>query len=471
MRIFSHLGRRALTVVEACRQQKCGMADMVGHGRRCVVGVCQMNCTSDKEANFSVGKSLITRAKRRGAKMVFLPECFDYVGEDKEKSLSMAETLEGDLITRYRHLAKEQDVWLSLGGFHHKGPPGDGKAAIKNMHIILDNQGDIKAHYSKTHLFDIEIKDKVCLKESDFVIPGQKIVPPVPTPVGKVGLAICYDLRFPELSIALTQQGAELLTFPSAFTQTTGLAHWESLLRSRAIENQCYVLAAAQTGKHNAKRTSYGHAMIVDPWGCVVAQCHEGVDVCFAEVDLDYLHKVRTDMPVQQHRRQDLYGYICVSHIGEIESDDSYQFGDFSIRNTQVFFRSALCIGFVNIKPVVPGHVLVAPLRPAKRFADLTQPEVSDMFACVQKISGVLEGEYGAKSLTIAVQDGEHAGQTVQHVHVHILPRKPGDFAFNDDIYKELDAHDKNVTSDKSKLRSEEDMAEESFRLRKLFRQ
>lgn len=121
MRILSHLlSRRLLTVVEVCRQQNCGMADMAGYGHRCVVGVCQMNCTSDKEANFSVGKSLITKAKRRGAEIVFLPECFDYVGEDKEKSIAMAETLDGDLITRYRHLAKEQNVWLSLGGFHHK---------------------------------------------------------------------------------------------------------------------------------------------------------------------------------------------------------------------------------------------------------------------------------------------------------------------------------------------------------------
>ncbi|XP_071960916.1 deaminated glutathione amidase-like isoform X2 [Antedon mediterranea] len=120
----------------------------------------------------------------------------------------------------------------------------------------------------------------------------------------------CYDMRFPELSIALTKRGADILTFPSAFTQTTGMAHWEVLLRSRAIENQCYVAAAAQTGKHNEKRTSYGHAMIVDPWGTILACCREGADVCVANVDHDYIQQVRKRMPVWEHRRHDIYGTV-----------------------------------------------------------------------------------------------------------------------------------------------------------------
>ncbi|XP_078061598.1 deaminated glutathione amidase-like [Mustelus asterias] len=150
------------------------------------------------------------------------------------------------------------------------------------------------------------------MKESDFTIPGTGIEPPVSTPIGKLGLAICYDLRFPEISLVLTEAGAEILTFPSAFTVTTGLAHWEPLLRARAIETQCYVVAAAQTGKHNEKRTSYGHSMVVDPWGCVVAECNEGRDICYAEIDLQYLWDIRQDMPVSHHRRKDLYGHLTL---------------------------------------------------------------------------------------------------------------------------------------------------------------
>ena len=135
------------------------------------------------------------------------------------------------------------------------------------------------AKYSKTHLFDVEIPEQgIRLKESDYVSPGKDIVRPVETSIGRIGLGICYDLRFPEFSLALARSGAQILTFPSAFTVATGMAHWESLLRARAIESQCYVVAAAQTGRHNAKRSSYGRTMIVDPWGTVVASQPAGSD-------------------------------------------------------------------------------------------------------------------------------------------------------------------------------------------------
>ncbi|KAF9364827.1 Nitrilase [Mortierella sp. NVP85] len=144
--------------------------------------------------------------------------------------------------------------------------------------------------------------------ESQSTVAGERIVPPVTTPVGKVGLGICYDLRFPELALELRRQGAEILTFPSAFTIKTGEAHWEVLLRSRAIETQTYVVAAAQVGKHSEKRSSYGHAMIVDPWGRIVAECdgqEEGVAV--ASMDFEALERIRLEMPVMNHRRYDTY--------------------------------------------------------------------------------------------------------------------------------------------------------------------
>lgn len=273
-----------------------------------VVAVCQMNSTSDVYRNLGICENLVRKAKSRGAKVVFLPECFDYVGEDREQTLSMAAPLESPRIQGLCDLAKELGVWLSLGGYHEKGPPDDKR--LYNSHVIVDDSGTIVEVYRKIHLFDIDIENGPRLKESDGTIPGDKVVRPVPTPVGNVGLAICYDVRFPEMSLVLAQQGAHILTFPSAFTQVTGSAHWEVLLRCRAIENQCYVIAAAQIGQHNAKRRSYGHAMIVDPWGCVIAQCGEGNDVCVAEIDLDYLNKVRQQMPVVNHKRYDLYGNL-----------------------------------------------------------------------------------------------------------------------------------------------------------------
>ncbi|KAK3593021.1 hypothetical protein CHS0354_005384 [Potamilus streckersoni] len=322
-----------------------------------IIGICQLTCTEDKDHNFHTCESLIRRAKTKGAQMVFLPEACDFIGQSKSDSFAMAEALDGSTISRYKSLAKELGVWLSLGGFHQK--VSDETDRVFNTHVIIDADGGIQATYNKTHLFDLDIKGKVRLCESDYTIQGREICPPVQTPVGKIGLATCYDLRFPELSLGLTAQGAEILTFPSAFTVTTGMAHWEVLLRSRAIECQCYVVAAAQTGSHNSKRSSYGHAMIVDPWGTVVAQCREGTDVCVAELDLDYLRKVRTQMPVAEHRRHDLYGHINFLSRGLIDSNEYYQFGKIQISCKNVFFRSSQSFAFVNIKPVVPGHILV----------------------------------------------------------------------------------------------------------------
>ncbi|XP_075464060.1 deaminated glutathione amidase isoform X1 [Ascaphus truei] len=301
------VGLRAVRVISGRRiRSMSAMPDVP----KPLIAVCQMTSTSDKEKNVSTCSGLIREAASRRACMVFLPEAFDYIGSSTEETLSLSETLEGDTIRHYSSLARECRVWLSLGGFHERGPSWETDRRISNSHLILDHKGRIVSVYRKTHLFDVELKGRVSLKESNFTIPGAELVPPVSTPAGKVGLGVCYDLRFPEFSLALAQEGAELLTYPSAFTVTTGLAHWEVLLRARAIENQCYVVAAAQTGSHNERRASYGHAMVVDPWGLVVAQCQEGTGLCYAEINLPYLNNVRQEMPVQCHRRSDVYGKV-----------------------------------------------------------------------------------------------------------------------------------------------------------------
>jgi len=435
-----------------------------------LIAVCQMTSTADKDENLKTMMDLISKGSKRGAKMVFFPEACDYIAESKAESLTLAEDLDGHFVQQCRKAAMVHNVWLSIGGFHQKSKAAENVAKIINTHLVISDQGQIEATYAKSHLFDLDIPGKIRLCESDYTVPGQKITPPVPTPIGRVGLATCYDLRFPEMSLALAQGGAHILTFPSAFTQVTGKAHWETLLRARAIETQCYVVAAAQTGSHNSKRSSHGHSMVVDPWGEVLAEAPEGPGLCVAEVDLGCLTKVRTDMPVWQHRRPDLYGRVGGGGAGCISPDDesSYQFGHVTISSAQVFYRSNLSIAFVNIKPVLPGHMLISPIRPAETLADLRPAEVTDLFMTVQRVQQVVMQHFGASSATVAVQDGPEAGQTVKHVHIHILPRKKNDFSDNDDVYDELQNHDKGWNPD-TKLRSEEEMSKESEALRAYF--
>lgn len=270
-----------------------------------VAAVCQMTATPDKTENFSVCKKLVEEAKQKGASMVFLPEGFDYIGSSREETLSLAESLKGETVSRLTQIARKLEIWLSLGGFHERGPNWKTDRRIYNSHIIINNKGDIVSVYRKAHLFDVELPEKgVSLKESAFTIPGPSLIAPIETPIGKVGLGICYDLRFPELSLALQRHGAEILTYPSAFTVATGAAHWEVLLRARAIETQCFVLAAAQVGPHHSKRSSYGHALAVDPWGEVLGDCGgEQPGLIMVDINLEKLRNTRRNMPVQEHRR------------------------------------------------------------------------------------------------------------------------------------------------------------------------
>ncbi|XP_040508369.1 deaminated glutathione amidase isoform X3 [Gallus gallus] len=279
-------------------------------GPKPLVAVGQVTSTPDKEQNFSGCAALVRAAARRGACLVFLPEGFDYIGRDSAQTLSLAESLDGDLMARYSTLARDCGVWLSLGGFHERRADWPSTQRIYNCHVLLDPTGRLAAAYRKTHLCDVELEGRVTMKESSFTNPGTEIVPPISTPAGMLGLSICYDLRFPEISLALRHAGAEILTYPSAFTFPTGSAHWEVLLRARAIETQCYVVAAAQTGRNHEGRVSYGHTLVADPWGAVVAQCSEGPGLCYAEIDLEYLRRVRREIPVQSHRRADLYGTV-----------------------------------------------------------------------------------------------------------------------------------------------------------------
>jgi len=212
--------------------------------------------------------------------------------------------------------------------------------------------------------------------------------------------------------------------------------------------------------------------MVVDAWGKVIARCHDTQDVCLAEIDLSLLAKRRRDIPIRNHKRYDLYALSPVTGPSSVPLDSAeYRFGPHPLKGSEIFYVTpGQTIAFVNIKPVVPGHVLVSPVRCAKHLANLTPAEVSDLFLAVQRVSSVVQKHFGASSVTIAVQDGPDAGQTVPHVHVHVMPRKPGDFEKNDDIYGKLEHHDdKDFFGEEPKRRTDAEMAKEALELRAYF--
>lgn len=233
--------------------------------------------------------------------MLCFPESFSFIGANDGDSVKIAEPLDGPIMQQYQSLARESKIWLSLGGFQEKGSE---EAHICNTHVVIDEAGNIRSTYRKIHLFDVDVPGGRSYKESSFTEPGKDIVA-LDSPVGRLGLTVCYDLRFPELYQQLRfQHEAQVLLVPAAFTKITGQAHWEILLRARAIETQCYVIAAAQAGKHNDKRESYGDTLIIDPWGTVVGRLPDRVStgIAVADIDLSLVDSVRTKMPIAKHR-------------------------------------------------------------------------------------------------------------------------------------------------------------------------
>lgn len=331
-----------------------GMTTTTTKAGTTIVGVAQLRASNDKVSNLLDIAKCAGWAKRQDVSMLFLPENCGFMGEAAAETLANAEPPVGEepcnapeitqelertyekayngesfeggevsvsvsttaqdrvsLLDGLRALARKSQMWISVGAMHVSGAPphpDTGKQRIYNTHVILDDTGTVKAIYRKIHLFDVNIPGKVKLMESNSTAAGNEIVV-CDTPVGRLGLATCYDMRFPELWAELVKRGAQILLMPSAFTVPTGQAHWHVLLRARAIECQTYVIAAAQYGKHNEKRSSNGHSLVVDPWGVVLADAG-GVDteapveisLVTAEIDLNFIDSVRSRMPVQQHR-------------------------------------------------------------------------------------------------------------------------------------------------------------------------
>ncbi len=265
-----------------------------------LAAVVQLTSTSDEAANWQAARELVERAAARGARFVATPENTNYLGPHAEK-VRRAEPLGGPTCERFAALARRLGIHLLLGSFNEAAAAA---GRCYNTSVLFAPDGAVLATYRKIHLFDVDVSDELRFFESATVVPGDETAV-VETPLGRLGLSICYDLRFPELYRRLTAAGAELLAVPSAFTLTTGKDHWEPLLRARAIENQCWVLAPAQHGRHDDQglKESWGHAMIVDPWGQVVACASDGPGIALAEIDRERLVRIRRSMPVAAHRR------------------------------------------------------------------------------------------------------------------------------------------------------------------------
>lgn len=265
------------------------------------VAAIQMCSSTSVAENCENAAKLISEAAKNGAQLIVLPEMFPLIGSKPTDKIDNKEEYgDGTIQNFLSQQAKENNIWIVGGTIPISC---NNKNKVKAACIVYDNKGKALVRYDKIHLFDVVISDNESYKESDTIEPGDKLVV-IDTPVGKLGLAVCYDIRFPALFTHLFNNGAEIIAIPSAFTMKTGEAHWELLVRSRAVENFCYVIGACQGGTHDSGRKTYGHSLIVDPWGSVIdMRSNPTPGIVYANIDLDYLHQVRASIPVDKHQK------------------------------------------------------------------------------------------------------------------------------------------------------------------------
>lgn len=256
------------------------------------------------DRNLEAAAGYVEEARAGGAQLVVFPECFALMAKGKSQLRACAEVYGDGKIQRFmRQLARRAGVWIIAGSVPLRS---DDRERVFNTLLVYDDTGANRARYDKIHLFDMHLPNGEQHRESEYTLAGGECVTQQ-TPAGTVGLTVCYDLRFPEIYRRLSAMGATSLVVPSAFTVPTGGAHWAPLLRARAIENTCYVIAPAQVGAHSNGRTTYGHSLIIDPWGEVLAERRAGPGVLFADLDPGHLRRVRAQLPCLSHRRPDLF--------------------------------------------------------------------------------------------------------------------------------------------------------------------
>lgn len=273
------------------------------------IGLCQMMVSkSSKSDNVKRAKEAIYKAVNKGADMVALPEMFNcyynikYFREYAERGDCMGETL-----NMLSSAAREMETYIVGGSI----PEVDDKGKVYNTSFVFNDKGQLIGKHRKMHLFDIDIKDKITFKESEVLTPGDKVTV-IDTKWGKIGVAICYDVRFPELMRLMALQGAKIIFIPASFNTTTGPSHWELLFRSAAVENQLYTVGISPARNMNYSYASYGNSLVVDPWGKILNILDEKEGILLSEIDLEYIYEVRKSIPVFQHRREDLYKVTLV---------------------------------------------------------------------------------------------------------------------------------------------------------------
>jgi predicted amidohydrolase len=272
-----------------------------------------MNTRGDKAENLDTALALIDQAAANGARLVALPEVWTYLGPD-EGNREHAEPIPGPTIDRLAERARRHGIYLHCGSVYESRP---GEPKVFNTTVVLDPDGDIIGTYSKIHMFDVVLDGVASYQESATNAPGDEIVT-VEVDGITVGLAICYDLRFPELFRILALRGAEVIVLPAAFTMTTGKDHWEVLIRARAIENSLYMVAPAQVGTYDGQHWCYGRSMIVDPWGTVIGVAPDQETVVTATVDRSLLQKVRRQVPSLANRMPDRYRWPDAVTVGAV---------------------------------------------------------------------------------------------------------------------------------------------------------
>ena len=270
------------------------------------VALVQLTSSNDPGANLQKVETFIREAHAGGAKFVLTPETTNIISSNRKQQAEVLKA-EGDdsSLARLRELASELDIWLLIGSLGIKTGDADGRLA--NRSFLISPAGEIQARYDKIHMFDVDLGNGEVYRESSAYRPGVRATL-AKTEIGNIGMTICYDMRFSNLYRQLAQAGAEILTVPAAFTVPTGRAHWETLLRARAIENGCFVLAPAQVGTHDCggvkKRKTYGHSLVISPWGEVLANGGETEGVTFADLDLNDVKRARAKIPSLQHDRE-----------------------------------------------------------------------------------------------------------------------------------------------------------------------
>ena len=262
------------------------------------VGVVQLCSSDDLAANLEAARARVHEAVERDAELVALPENFAFLRREGQ-AIPCAQGLGGEIVGQLREWARHHGIWLVGGTFPEIVP---GESRIHNTSVLVSPAGEIAAVYRKIHLFDVDLGPGAAYRESAVIAPGEEVVVGAPE-IGGIGLSICYDLRFPELYRELSRRGVRFIAVPSAFTPETGKDHWEVLLRARAIENQCFVLAPAQCGRHSPERASHGRSLVIDPWGLILAQAGDRPATLVVDCDGEEIEAVRRRIPALRHRR------------------------------------------------------------------------------------------------------------------------------------------------------------------------